>query len=122
MRQAVMTSPGVIEFMEIPRPGVQASLDALMAHVEKGGDIVILGVYSENPSVNMYFLGEHELNVFGSMMYRKEDYEEAVKMIDAGKILTAPLITKHFDFDKYLEAYHYIVKQWDQSMKVMIKL
>lgn len=102
--------------------GVQASLDALMAHVEKGGDIVILGVYSENPTINMYFLGEHELNVFGSMMYRKEDYEEAVMMIDAGKIITAPLITRYFDFDKYTEAYHYIEKQGDQSMKVMIKL
>ena len=102
--------------------GVQASLDTLMAHVEKGGDIVILGVYSENPTVNMYFLGEHELNVFGSMMYRKDDYEEAVKMIDAGKIITAPLITKHFDFNNYLEAYRYIEEQGDLSMKVMIKL
>lgn len=102
--------------------GVQASLDALMAQVEKGGDIVILGVYSENPTVNMYYLGEHELNVFGSMMYRKEDYEEAVKMIDAGKIITAPLITKYFDFDNYPDAYHYLDKQGDRSMKVMIKL
>jgi 2-desacetyl-2-hydroxyethyl bacteriochlorophyllide A dehydrogenase len=67
--------------------GIQPSLDSLMANVEKGGDIVILGVYSKNPTVNMYFLGEHELNVFGSMMYRKEDYEEAVRMIDSGKIV-----------------------------------
>ncbi len=102
--------------------GVQPSLDALVAHVEKGGDIVVLGVFSENPTVNMYFLGEHELNVFGSMMYRKQDYLEAVKMIDAGKILTDPLITKHFDFNEYLEAYAYIEKQGDQSMKVMMTL
>ena len=102
--------------------GVQASLDALMANVEKGGDIVILGVYSENPTVNMYFLGEHELNVFGSMMYRKEDYEEAVKMIDSGQIKTAPLISKHFSFEEYLEAYEYIEKQGDKTMKVMIDL
>lgn len=102
--------------------GVQASLDALMANVEKGGDIVILGVYSENPTVNMYFLGEHELNMFGSMMYRKEDYEEAVRMIDSGKIQTAPLISKHFNFESYLEAYQYIEKQGDLSMKVMIDL
>jgi len=102
--------------------GVQASLDALMAHVEKGGDVVILGVYSENPRVNMYFLGEHELNVFGSMMYRKEDYEEAVRMIDAGMISTAPLITKHFDFNDYLKAYQYIENQGDRNMKVMINL
>ncbi len=102
--------------------GVQPSLDALMAHVEKGGDLVILGVYSKNPTVNMYFLGEHELNVFGSMMYRKEDYEEAVRMIDSGKIVTAPLISKHFSFESYLEAYSYIEQKGDKIMKVMIDL
>jgi len=102
--------------------GVQASLDVLMANVEKGGDIVILGVYSQNPTVNMYFLGEHELNLFGSMMYRKEDYEEAVRMIDSGKIITTPLISKHFNFESYAEAYSYIEKQGDKTMKVMIDL
>jgi 2-desacetyl-2-hydroxyethyl bacteriochlorophyllide A dehydrogenase len=102
--------------------GVQASLDNLMAHVEKGGDLVILGVYAENPTVNMYYLGEHELNVFGSMMYRREDYLEAVKMIDLGKIRTAPLISKHFEFNSYLKAYQYIEEQGDLALKVMIKM
>ena len=102
--------------------GVQASLDNLMAHVEKGGDIVILGVYAENPTVNMYYLGEHELNMFGSMMYRREDYLEAVKMIDLGKIRTAPLISKHFEFNSYLKAYQYIEEQGDLALKVMIKM
>lgn len=102
--------------------GVQNSLDALMANVEKGGDIVILGVYSENPTVNMYFLGEHELNVFGSMMYRKEDYEEAVEMIDTGKIKTAPLISRHFDFTSYLDAYRFIEQKGDKILKVLIDL
>jgi L-iditol 2-dehydrogenase/threonine 3-dehydrogenase len=102
--------------------GVQPSLDALMANVEKGGDIVILGVYSENPTVNMYFLGEHELNLFGSMMYRKEDYEEAVQMIDTGMIRTAPLISRHFKFEEYLQAYQFIEEKGDRIMKVMIVL
>jgi L-iditol 2-dehydrogenase/threonine 3-dehydrogenase len=102
--------------------GVKASLDALMANVEKGGDIVILGVYAENPIVNMYYLGEHELNVFGSMMYRDEDYQAAVEMINSGKIKTEPLISKHFSFEEYLEAYHYIEEQGDKIMKVMIDL
>jgi L-iditol 2-dehydrogenase/threonine 3-dehydrogenase len=102
--------------------GVQESLDALMANVEKGGDIIILGVYSKNPTVNMYFLGEHELNVFGSMMYRKEDYEEAVRMIDSGRIVTAPLISRHFPLEQYLEAYLFIESMGDRTMKVMINL
>lgn len=102
--------------------GVQPSLDSLIANVEKGGDVVILGVYSKNPTVNMYYLGEHELNVFGSMMYRKEDYEAAVEMISSGKIKTDPLVSRHFPFEQYLDAYHYIEEQEDRIMKVMIDL
>jgi len=102
--------------------GVQSSLDALMQFVEKGGDIVILGVYSQNPVVNMFYLGEHELNVFGSMMYRQEDYEAAVELISSGKIKTSPLLTKSFPFSQYNDAYQFIEKQADRSMKVMIDL
>lgn len=100
--------------------GVQSSLDVLMQYVEKGGEVVILGVYSKNPVVNMFYLGEHELNVFGSMMYRHEDYEAAVEMIASGKIKTEPLLTRRFPFEEYLEAYKFIEKQGDKTMKVII--
>ena len=102
--------------------GAQLTLDYLMANVEKGGDVVILGVYAINPTVNMYFLGEHELNVFGSMMYRHEDYEETVKMIADGKININPLISKHFPLEAYYDAYKYLEEQGDKAMKVMIDL
>lgn len=102
--------------------GVQDSLDAIVANVEKGGDVIILGVYAENPKVNMYYVGEHELNMYGSMMYRHEDYEEAVDMIAKGKINTEPLVSKHFKFEEYLQAYEYIERQKDKTMKVMIDL
>jgi 2-desacetyl-2-hydroxyethyl bacteriochlorophyllide A dehydrogenase len=102
--------------------GVQSSLDVLMQFIEKGGDVVILGVFSSNPVVNMFYLGEHELNIFGSMMYRQEDYEAAVEMISAGKIITSPLLTNSFPFNKYLEAYNFIEAQGDRIMKVMIEL
>jgi 2-desacetyl-2-hydroxyethyl bacteriochlorophyllide A dehydrogenase len=102
--------------------GVQESLDVLMKFVEKGGDIVILGVYSQNPVINMFNLGEHELNVYGSMMYRHEDYLTAVEMIDSGKIKTNPLVTGTFPFERYHDAYRFIEEQGDKSMKVIIEL
>ena len=102
--------------------GVQASLDTLIGNVEKGGEVVILGVYATNPTVNMYFVGEHELNVFGSMMYRHEDYVEAATLIAQGKIILEPLLSKHFPFDQFLDAYHYIGAHGDKLMKVMIDL
>ena len=102
--------------------GVQATLDALIGNVEKGGEVIILGVYARNPTINMYHVGEHELNVFGSMMYLHEDYEEAVSLISKGEIKTAPLVTRHFPFENYLDAYKFIEKQGDETMKVMIDL
>ncbi len=102
--------------------GVQASLDALIANVEKGGEVIILGVYAKNPTVNMYFVGEHELNLYGSMMYRHEDYQEAAKLISEGKIILNPLISKHFSFEQYPEAYKFIGESGDKVMKVMVDL
>jgi len=102
--------------------GVDSSLDALIKNIEKGGDIVILGVYSRNPVVNMFYLGEHELNILGSLMYRHEDYETAVEMISSGKIITGPLISESFPFDQYQEAYKFILDSGEKSLKVMIDL
>jgi len=100
--------------------GVQDSLSALIQNVEKGGEVIILGVYAQNPTMNMFFLGEHELNVFGSMMYKHEDYEEAAHLIARSKILTQSLISQHFKFEDYDKAYKYIEDKGDQVMKIMI--
>ncbi len=94
----------------------------LMQYVEKGGQVIILGVFEENPVVNMYYLGEHELNVFGSMMYRHEDYELAAEMIASGMIKTDPLFTRSFPFKNYHDAYSFIEKEGERSMKVMIDI
>jgi threonine dehydrogenase-like Zn-dependent dehydrogenase len=50
------------------------------------------------------------------------NYEETVGMIASGKIFTAPLLTKTFPFENYLDAYKFIEKQGDKTMKVMINL
>jgi 2-desacetyl-2-hydroxyethyl bacteriochlorophyllide A dehydrogenase len=104
----------------IEAAGAQGAVTDLIAGVENGGTVIIVGVFEENPVVNMGFLGEHELNVLGSMMYRQEDYEEAVRFIAEGRIQTKPLITSHFPFDQYLDAYHFIEKEGHMSLKVMI--
>ena len=72
--------------------------------------------------MDMSVVCEHEIHVFGSMMYKHEDYLKAVELIAAGKIRTDPLVTKHFPFERYLDAYEFIDRQGDRTMKVMIDL
>jgi 2-desacetyl-2-hydroxyethyl bacteriochlorophyllide A dehydrogenase len=100
--------------------GVQSALTDIIANVENGGTVIIIGVYVNNPVVNMGFLGEHELNVLGSMMYLREDYLEAVDLVAKGIIKTEPLITQHFPFEQYHDAYKFIENHTDKAIKVMI--
>lgn len=102
--------------------GVEASMTNLISNIEKGGDIVIVGVYERNPVVNMFHVGEHELNLFGSMMYRHEDYLTAVEMASSGKIILAPLISNRFPLEQYNDAYKYIEANREVAMKVIIEL
>ncbi len=102
--------------------GSEAALGGLIEQVEKGSTVVVAGVFGEFPKVNMPFVVEHELQLTGTMMYRHEDYEVAAEMISSGKISTDPLITAHFPFGKYPEAYRFIEEKKDKSLKVMIDL
>lgn len=102
--------------------GVQNSLDNLMKNIEKGSQIIIIAVYGRNPVVNMYYLGEHELELKGTLMYKQEDYLKAVDLISDRKIHLSSLISKYFSLDQYELAYKYIEDEENQAMKVIIKL
>jgi L-iditol 2-dehydrogenase/threonine 3-dehydrogenase len=102
--------------------GAEPALTAVVDNIEKGGRIVILGVFGTPPKINMAKVCEHELSVVGSMMYMHEDYLEAAEMIASGKVITEPLVTKHFAFEEYPDAYKYIDTEGDKTMKVMIDL
>jgi len=100
--------------------GVEESLASLVAGIGKGGTVLIVGVYGEKPRVDMSVVCEHELTVAGSMMYRHEDWEQAVKWIAAGDVRTEPLVSKHYPFEQFPDAYAFIDAEGDRSMKVMI--
>ncbi|MEM6542330.1 MAG: alcohol dehydrogenase catalytic domain-containing protein [Bacteroidota bacterium] len=100
--------------------GVEIALDNLVQNVNKGGDIVAVAVYGDKPRVDVSILGDRELKLIGTLMYTHEDYEEAIEKITTGEIITEPLITKHFPFEEYHDAYKYIDDQGDKTLKVII--
>jgi len=102
--------------------GVESSLASLVSTIGKGGTLLIIGVYGEKPKVDMSVVCEHELNIKGSMMYRHEDWQQAVEWIDSGDVITEPLVSEHFAFENYLDAYEFIEEKGEESMKVMIDL
>lgn len=102
--------------------GVESSIRSLMECIEKGSTIVVVAVFGKNPSLDMFYLGEHELKVNGTMMYRHEDYLTAIDQVSSGAICLEPLISNHFPFEQYDEAYKFIDENSATSMKIIIKL
>ncbi len=100
--------------------GVEPTMTAAIENIQKGGTIVVVGVFGEKPRVDMGLVQDRELNLHGTLMYQRPDYERAVELIDTGAIITDPLISKHFPVDDYLEAYRFIDTQRDKTMKVFI--
>lgn len=100
--------------------GAESALDDAVQTIRKGGRIVVLGVFGEKPRVDMSIVGDRELSLIGTLMYKHEDYEQAVQWIATGAVKTEPLITRHFPFEQYADAYHFIEAQGDKTLKVMI--
>ncbi len=100
--------------------GVEATITAVVDSIQKGGTIIIVGVFGDQPRVNLALVQDRELNLRGTLMYQRQDYQRAVELIASGDIQTGPLVTKHFSLDDYLEAYRFIDEFGDRSMKVII--
>jgi L-iditol 2-dehydrogenase len=100
--------------------GVEATLDAAVANLAKGGTLIVVGVFGDKPRVDLGLVQDRELRIAGTLMYQRPDYEQAVAWIASGDIVTEPLMSEHFAFADYLQAYRYIDQQRDQTMKVFI--
>lgn len=102
--------------------GVEASLDDAVQNIEKGGQIIVVGVYSGRPRVDMAVVNDRELRLTGTLMYQQSDYRQAVAWLAGGGIQAAPLISRHFPLADYAEAYRFIDRNGPSSLKVIIDL
>lgn len=102
--------------------GINTTMDQAVSNARKGTDIIVVGVFGMKASVDLGFVQDRELRLIGTAMYQERDYIRAIELIEAGRISLEPLITDHFEFDDYLEAYRYIEEKKDKTLKVIIKI
>ena len=100
--------------------GNDTTMGQAIKYARKGSKIVLVAVYAGMATVDLAVLNDHELDLDTTMMYRHEDYVEAIRLVSEGSIQLKPLMTKHFAFRDYLAAYQYIDAHREQTMKVLI--
>lgn len=100
--------------------GNNVTMEQAIRCARKGSTIILVAVFAGMAEVDLAVLNDHELDLNTTMMYRNEDYLEAIELVRAGKVDLKPLISKHFAFRDYAEAYRYIDENRETTMKVII--
>jgi|LSQX01.2.fsa_nt_gb L-iditol 2-dehydrogenase len=101
--------------------GANRTISDAVVSARKGSKIIVVGVFGEKPTVDLGLVQDRELELIGTLMYRREDYEMAISLVDQKSIDLSPLVTHNFRFRDYLEAYKLIDSSTD-TMKVMINV
>lgn len=100
--------------------GNDITMGQAIQHARKGSTIILVAVFAGMAHIDLAVLNDHELDLNTTMMYRNEDYLTAIELVRAGKVSLKPLISKHFVFRDYAEAYRYIDANRETTMKVII--
>ena len=100
--------------------GNNITMGQAIKYARKGSKLVLVAVFAGMATVDLAVLNDHELDLDTSMMYRHEDYLDAIRYVQEGKIQLRPLMSKHFAFRDYLSAYQYIDANRESTMKVLI--
>lgn len=100
--------------------GNDVTMGQAIKYARKGSTIILVAVFAKMANIDLAVLNDHELDLNTSMMYRSEDYEKAIELVQEGKVRLMPLLSKRFPFKEYLEAYKYIDGNRESTMKVLI--
>lgn len=102
--------------------GNDITMGQAIQYARKGSTIILVAVFAKMANVDLAVLNDHELDLNTTMMYRHEDYVDALRLVDQGKIQLQPLMSKHFAFADYQQAYEYIDANRETTMKVLVDI
>jgi L-iditol 2-dehydrogenase len=99
--------------------GTPEAVNHALDLVRPGGRIVLTGLPHEATPVSFFSVVRREVTITGSMIYQDE-FAEAMRLVAAGQVRTAPLITHRFPLDEIARAF--AVHEEPTAIKVAVVL
>jgi L-iditol 2-dehydrogenase len=102
--------------------GSPFTFKAILEAARPGSEVIITANFKEPVEFNVPIMQRQEITLIGHMMYVREDFQTAIELLAAGKVVTSKTITKTFGFDEYEGAFKYADANADSVMKLIVKL
>jgi L-iditol 2-dehydrogenase len=98
--------------------GSSESLEQCIAQARKGAQLVLVGLFGHEISVNLDAAIIKELTILPSFTYRHRTWERTMKLLGEGKIKTGPLVSGRFPLTQWEEAFETVRSR--QGHKVLL--
>jgi threonine dehydrogenase-like Zn-dependent dehydrogenase len=111
----VLRGPADVVFDCVAR---ESSMAQAIDLVDKGGTVMVVGIAAGPIPVPLHLVQDREISVIGSLMYVREDVEEAIALLAAGAVEATDLVTATFPLDRAAEAF--AASSDPQQVKVLV--
>ena len=85
------------------------------------GTVSIVAIHAEPMPVNLYQMFARELQMHGSRLYAREDWEEAIRLAASGAVTLGPLVSRRIPLERVNEGMEEALKG-GAVMKVLVEL
>ncbi len=85
--------------------GVKASIEQAFQIVKPGGAVIALGIIGDEISYPALRITRGELTIYGSIIYTKKDFADAIALLQDATFNVAPVLSKIVPFTEYREAF-----------------
>jgi (R,R)-butanediol dehydrogenase/meso-butanediol dehydrogenase/diacetyl reductase len=94
--------------------GMQSAIDALGAR----GRLVVVAIHATPPPVDLFRVFWRELTIIGARVYERPDFEEAVRLLAAGRIPVEVLVTDVVPLARAADAFAALER--GEAMKILV--
>jgi 2-desacetyl-2-hydroxyethyl bacteriochlorophyllide A dehydrogenase len=101
--------------------GQPSAARAVTDVVRVWGTVSIVAIHAEPTAVNLYQMFARELTMHGSRLYRREAWEEAIRLAASGAVPVTPLVTRRIPLEALTEGMQAALGGAD-VMKVLVEL
>ena len=103
--------------------GDASAFDDILRLARPGTRVLAVGIFAQPVTVpHLVNLVEHELQVIGTSIYQREDFEEAVELLAAKQVDPEPMITHRFPVERVSEAFALTTTPDAEFVKILVQV
>lgn len=103
--------------------GNEAAVPPALELARRGGTVVLMGIVGGGRRLflesDLFCL--QDLRVHGVFAYRSQNFEQALRLIESGRVNVAPLVTHRFPLSDFEKAFDLLARRTEPAVKVVLR-